>query len=822
MLRPAPHALPLTLALLLAGPASAAPLEALIWGAEPTAEAARARVPEVAKQLQAAGLTFPEGFPLAIRSDNVSGLKPGFEIIILGYCSPEQSRSVLQAAKAVQAGTYVRKVDVTPAGPSCPSLTSSTTAPAVAKPEPQSPGVYALVLAADRTEQDAERRLQEAQKGTPVKFAEGFPRRLHQKDIRLVPHSDPDVRARKRGVHLVIGGYCEERATRAIGELLPDAFFERVAGTAPPLACPQPTLESINRRLALIAESAELEPVQSWVSLGADQRGKDVALNLAAGHCHLESVKFLLGAGANPNADVSGVPRIEQPTALAAAAGGWCRKDGKNLLETVQALLSAGANPNLATASGSTPIELAAGNSLAAAKLLLERGADPKKAKRSPLVQAALAKHSELVRLFLERGVDVEQRGPCGSTGECTALVAATLAEDLDSLRLLRAKGASLEGRTPNGLTALDNALLYDFPSAEREVLAAALLHHPSTALHRAAFTGDVAAMKPLLSREKVDARQGGWTPLMLAALAGKADAVKALLAAGADPNLRHGEPGSSHGVRPILMLAAMGGSGDVVEQLLLAKADAAAPGTVCCGTDRWSTPYLPKLRAIVPWATIRGLGQDIGVDYSRTKLARVHTGLLPVAEWNYERYDKRDLPYLVRLTPLHVAALLGHTQGVDRLVAAGAAVDARDDSGLGLTPLMLASEEGHPAVMAALLKAGAGLDTTDAAGTPLLTRAVFRDAPRPAIEALLAKGGAKLLKTPGLLTAAARESSTEVVKLLIAKGAGKGGEGKRAAKSLCDRGRNSDRDAEVFNLLAEAGYGLNKSYFGDCAQEGD
>jgi hypothetical protein len=81
---------------------------------------------------------------------------------------------------------------------------------------------------------------------------------------------------------------------------------------------------------------------------------------------------------------------------------------------------------------------------------------------------------------------------------------------------------------------------------------------------------------------------------------------------------------------------------------------------------------------------------------------------------------------------------------------------------------------------------------------------------------------GVPRIEEPTALSAAALQSSIEVVKFLLAKGAGKGGEGKRAARDLCNRGQNSDRDDEVFNLLAEAGYDLNKSYFGGCVQEGD
>lgn len=60
------------------------------------------------------------------------------------------------------------------------------------------------------------------------------------------------------------------------------------------------------------------------------------------------------------------------------------------------------------------------------------------------------------------------------------------------------------------------------------------------TPLARAVEQGDVAAIKGLVARgEDVNARDGGYTPLMSAARAGSVEVVNALLDAKADPNLR-------------------------------------------------------------------------------------------------------------------------------------------------------------------------------------------------------------------------------------------------------------------------------------------
>ena len=57
--------------------------------------------------------------------------------------------------------------------------------------------------------------------------------------------------------------------------------------------------------------------------------------------------------------------------------------------------------------------------------------------------------------------------------------------------------------------------------------------------------------------------------------------------------------------------------------------------------------------------------------------------------------------------TPLHCAAEDGHTTAVEKLIAAGAAVDAaRTDD--GATPLWIAANFGHTATVSKLLQHGA------------------------------------------------------------------------------------------------------------------
>ncbi|MCP3138360.1 hypothetical protein [Pyxidicoccus xibeiensis] len=101
-----------------------------------TGDADAARGPTLLKEAQAKlsaapyGLTFAPGFPQVVRSDAYPGLRPGFTILIAGFCAPDAAVGVLEELKKVFPGAYERKVTgVEPT--SCPKRTATAAAPAL-------------------------------------------------------------------------------------------------------------------------------------------------------------------------------------------------------------------------------------------------------------------------------------------------------------------------------------------------------------------------------------------------------------------------------------------------------------------------------------------------------------------------------------------------------------------------------------------------------------------------------------------------------------------------------------------------------------------
>jgi hypothetical protein len=114
----------LPLSLLVAAQAHAAELQALILtgaaseaAAAPLLEAAKKRVEEAKDVLELA-----PGFPKVVQSDKVPGLKPGFWIVLAGFCEKD---TVLGALKALDSGAYSRPVTVDAAA--CPKIADGWT-----------------------------------------------------------------------------------------------------------------------------------------------------------------------------------------------------------------------------------------------------------------------------------------------------------------------------------------------------------------------------------------------------------------------------------------------------------------------------------------------------------------------------------------------------------------------------------------------------------------------------------------------------------------------------------------------------------------------
>ena len=132
------------------------------------------------------------------------------------------------------------------------------------------------------------------------------------------------------------------------------------------------------------------------------------------------------------------------------------------------------------------------------------------KSPQSRFIDAANAGSDQDVAALLSRGVDVNT--PYSRNGS-TALMYAVVGGHRNVVKLLLERGADLEVRDAKGLTAL----LY----GERQ-------------------DSDVDVLKMLIDHKAdVNARApDGATPLINAALAGRADLARLLLAGGADPSL--------------------------------------------------------------------------------------------------------------------------------------------------------------------------------------------------------------------------------------------------------------------------------------------
>lgn len=183
--------------------------------------------------------------------------------------------------------------------------------------------------------------------------------------------------------------------------------------------------------------------------------------------------------------------------------------------EFLELLLRSGANPNAQTATGQTALHLAPASG-PQRSFLLEHGANPNMGNEmglTPLHLAARYGGAEICEELCRHGARLEQTDKYGFT---PLLWAAQEAQPETVSALLRL-GANLHARLPNGQSVLH--------------LAAGSVHY-----------GRVApALKRLIEAgAQVNADDGtGFTALHQAAVRGNTDAVRLLLAYGADKSIR-------------------------------------------------------------------------------------------------------------------------------------------------------------------------------------------------------------------------------------------------------------------------------------------
>ena len=214
-----------------------------------------------------------------------------------------------------------------------------------------------------------------------------------------------------------------------------------------------------------------------------------------------------------------------------------------------------------------------------------------------------------------------------------------------------------------------------------------------ASALHWAAYRNDLDAVKRLLA-EGADpnaVNRFGVTPLHEAATVGNAAMLEALLDAGGDANAAFGEG------ETVLMTAAHAGDADSVKMLL---AHGGQPDT----TESWHGQTALMWAAIENHADVVQLLIDAGAKVDRASTKH---------DWVKISYSEGNVPKtrdLGGLTALQFAAREGSAEAVEKLLAAGADANAAEPM-YQLTPLQLAILNGHYILAKSLIERGVGID---------------------------------------------------------------------------------------------------------------
>lgn len=105
---------------------AAEPVQVLIvgGGTPEEADAALARHRSAAEDLGKVA-TLADTFPMVRVSDEIDGLRPGFHVLLAGYCAKGDVEERLAVLRPFFPGTYARTVNVKLAAPACPALHAS-------------------------------------------------------------------------------------------------------------------------------------------------------------------------------------------------------------------------------------------------------------------------------------------------------------------------------------------------------------------------------------------------------------------------------------------------------------------------------------------------------------------------------------------------------------------------------------------------------------------------------------------------------------------------------------------------------------------------
>jgi ankyrin repeat protein len=424
---------------------------------------------------------------------------------------------------------------------------------------------------------------------------------------------------------------------------------------------------SSDRRVPDAAKQRDAAALKALIAEGADVNGRQpdgaTALHWATHWDDLEGVVLLVRGGADVNAaNDLGVTPLELACTNAAIA---------------RALLDAGANANQPLPTGETPLMTAAGTGDAAVvAALLAHGADPNakepRQKQTALIWAAARKHAGAAQLLLQKGADPQAR----AAGGFTPLLFAARTGDVDTAAVLLNAGANVNDAADDGSGPLLIATIRGHVALVRFLLdygadpnAAGPGYAP---LHWAAGSWETELSGRKGIRIERDEEWQG-----VRGLDGRRrDLVRMLIEYGADPNAVLAKSPSRFGFTVFRLglagatpffLAAMAGDADVMRDLVAAGAD---PGRT---TKDGTTPVM--------------VASGIGRALAETRLTSDDT--IEAVKLALELGNDVNAANTAGDTALHGAANIRSDAIVRLLAEKGAALDAKNKR--GDTPLIIA-----------------------------------------------------------------------------------------------------------------------------------
>jgi ankyrin repeat protein len=435
------------------------------------------------------------------------------------------------------------------------------------------------------------------------------------------------------------------------------------------------------------ARKGNPEIVDLLITAGADiDDGNSISRPLlsAIEQGHFDIALKLIAAGANPSqtSRFGGVPAI----ALAAAQGSP---------EVIRALIAAGADVNICVDNmtiNRAKIQEQAGASLKSAFNLLEtigKGFETLDAVQTE--NSALSNPSEAVEAFDRASNRVKLSNPSIAYPENTVdtypVILAARCGHPKALAVLLEAGAEAYCKDGEGLSAYDWAVRNEYSSTLEELRRFGVEGTPVSLdeyLLNASEQGDVALVNKWLAKgARAIARDErrktrNYTPLMLAASGGHAEAISLLLDAGADID-----------------------ASDIVDP------------------DDKQIPILIS----DDYESLTAMGLLLGVTPLMLAASKGHINVVQIL---IDRQANLQLRDCFERDALCLACIKGHLEVVRVLIQAGVSVNQRDIE--GDTPLLMALSNQHKKLAQSLIESGADVNTQNNDGrTPLMTAAEYK-----------------------------------------------------------------------------------------------